>query len=167
MQSRLPCLFNESRKIRLHDGRTLVVMYQGERYGWGAYVPGETARPTSEPTPAQAIAPYLDAPVESLPLPIREFCERLEEEFHAAPRYECECCGFKTLLNPGHYDICDVCWWEDDRPTTARRGPDAPSGPNRISLRDARANFRASGASKDRFRHLARAPRPEEFPEHG
>lgn len=142
------------------------MIYQGEQYGWGAYVQSETAWPTSEPTPAQAIAACLDAPVESLPLPIREFCERLEEELRTSPRYECECCGFKTLLYPDHYEICDVCRWEDDRGATAGQGPDAPSGPNRISLTDARANFRASGASRDPVKHLVRAPRPEEFPEH-
>jgi hypothetical protein len=142
------------RRITLDDARTLVVMYQGERSRWGAYIPAETGRPASAPTPAQAIAAYLDAPVESLPLPIRELSERLEKELDAAPRYQCDCCGFKTLLNPGHYEICAVCRWEDDRVDTARarERPGAPSGPNHISLTEARANFEAFGASKEQSR---------------
>jgi hypothetical protein len=166
---RLCCLFDTSRRIDLDDGRSLVVMYQGERFGWGAYVPAEKRRPASATTPAQAIAAYLDAPVESLPVPIRRLGERLQQELSAAPRYECDCCGFRTLLNPGHYEICAVCRWEDDRAdrVRAREGPDAPSGPNHITLTKARANFRAFGAAKERSRHLARDPRPEERPAQG
>jgi hypothetical protein len=141
-------------------------MYQGEGYGWGAYVPVDKRRPASATTPAEAIAAYLDVPVESLPVPVRELGNRLEQELSAAPRYQCDCCGFKTLLNPGCYEICDVCGWEDDRADNGRRlnGPDAPSGPNRVTLTQARANFRAFGAAKERSRHLVRDPRPEEYP---
>lgn len=47
-------------------------MYQEEGFGWGAYVPIEKRRPASATTTAQAIAAYLDVPVESLPVPVRE-----------------------------------------------------------------------------------------------
>jgi hypothetical protein len=26
----------------------------------------------------------------------------------------CPCCGYKTIEERGNYDICKVCWWEDD-----------------------------------------------------
>jgi len=31
-------------------------------------------------------------------------------------RYPCPCCGYRTLISPppGTYDICEVCFWEDD-----------------------------------------------------
>lgn len=31
-------------------------------------------------------------------------------------KYACPCCGYKTLdcEPPGTYDICDICFWEDD-----------------------------------------------------
>jgi rubredoxin len=31
-------------------------------------------------------------------------------------RYACSCCGYLTLDEqpPGTFDICPVCWWEDD-----------------------------------------------------
>jgi hypothetical protein len=28
--------------------------------------------------------------------------------------FECFCCGYKTLTRRGEYEICPVCWWEDD-----------------------------------------------------
>jgi Cysteine-rich CPCC len=28
--------------------------------------------------------------------------------------YACPCCGFLTLDERGGYDICPVCFWEDD-----------------------------------------------------
>jgi Cysteine-rich CPCC len=52
----------------------------------------------------------------------------------------CPCCGYVTLDERGHYDICDVCWWEDD----GQDNDDADSvwgGPNLDSLTRARANF--------------------------
>lgn len=26
----------------------------------------------------------------------------------------CPCCGYRTIGERGNYDICKVCWWEDD-----------------------------------------------------
>jgi hypothetical protein len=26
----------------------------------------------------------------------------------------CPCCGYLTLMERAGYEICDVCWWEDD-----------------------------------------------------
>ncbi|MBW4450056.1 MAG: hypothetical protein KME38_25295 [Spirirestis rafaelensis WJT71-NPBG6] len=28
--------------------------------------------------------------------------------------YHCPCCSYKTLLERGGYEICPVCFWEDD-----------------------------------------------------
>ncbi|NIP43329.1 MAG: hypothetical protein GWN61_14025, partial [candidate division Zixibacteria bacterium] len=29
--------------------------------------------------------------------------------------YTCPCCGYRTLDDPpGSYDICGICFWEDD-----------------------------------------------------
>lgn len=55
--------------------------------------------------------------------------------------YPCPCCRYITLPTRGGYDICPVCFWEDD-------GQDDPvadevwGGPNyELSLTAARANF--------------------------
>jgi hypothetical protein len=49
----------------------------------------------------------------------------------------CPCCGRATLTARGTYQICPVCFWEDDGQDTAdadvMRG-----GPNHVSLRDGR-----------------------------
>jgi hypothetical protein len=56
-----------------------------------------------------------------------------------------------------------VCWWEDDS-AVEWDGPDAPSGPNHMSLNEGRANFARFGVSDEKFSKYARAPRPEEQP---
>jgi hypothetical protein len=143
-----------------------VVQYQGEGYGWGAYVPGAPGGPGIHPSPAAAMAAYLDVPPDELPAELAELSERMLRELAEAPRYICDCCGYRTLLATGHYEICDVCRWEDDRADNNRRlgGPDAVSGPNHISLTQARANFASFGACDEASRGSARGPRPEEIP---
>src|SRR5690349_9188568 len=101
-----------------------------------------------------------------LPRWAKEVSEHLTRELSECPRHACDCCGFLTLLNPGHNESCDVCGWEDDRADKTRReqGPDAKSGPNHITLTQARANFAAFGTSDARMSMFVRDPRPEEHP---
>ncbi|MCB9870136.1 MAG: hydrolase [Planctomycetes bacterium] len=76
--------------------------------------------------------------------------------------HPCACCGYLTLSEPGHdsYDICPICFWEDDPVQVS--DPEIPGGANRVSLRQARANFAAFGAcERDAIRHV-RAPLPDE-----
>ncbi len=58
--------------------------------------------------------------------------------------FQCPCCDFFTLDERAGYDICPVCYWEDDGTDLA--DPDSTSGPNHISLRAGRENFRRLGA---------------------
>ncbi len=55
----------------------------------------------------------------------------------------CPCCGYPSLDRRGAFDICSICWWEDD----GQDDPDADrvaGGPNAdYSLTEARANFTA------------------------
>jgi hypothetical protein len=79
-------------------------------------------------------------------------------------RYPCPCCGFLTLPEPasGTYNICTVCFWEDD--PTQLRDPDYWGGANRLSLNDARENFWTIGAGcPEDVRHV-RPPAPYEYP---
>ena len=63
----------------------------------------------------------------------------------------CPCCGYRTLAERGGYDICPVCFWEDDGTSDL----DCRSDPNRMTLREARANFRRFGAvSEADSRHV-------------
>lgn len=50
----------------------------------------------------------------------------------------CPCCGWPTLREPGVWEVCEVCAWEDD--PVARRDPTWPSPPNHgVTLAEARA----------------------------
>ncbi|MBU3129945.1 hypothetical protein LGL55_19455 [Clostridium tagluense] len=55
--------------------------------------------------------------------------------------YACPCCGYKTLSEkpPGTYEICKVCYWEDDG--LQYGDPDCEVGANQESLRVAQKNF--------------------------
>jgi len=59
------------------------------------------------------------------------------------PMFTCPCCGLNTLTEEASYDICKVCWWEDDGldNSSAHRH----SGPNHISLIRGRINVLLSG----------------------
>lgn len=58
--------------------------------------------------------------------------------------YQCPCCDYFSLPRRGQYDICPVCFWEDSGQGLDRI--DMHSSPNRMTLRQARANFVAVGA---------------------
>ncbi len=78
--------------------------------------------------------------------------------------YACPCCGYLTLPEepPGTFDICPVCFWEDDN--VQFRDPDHEGGANKVSLSQARASFREHGVSELRFERQVRPPRPDEQP---
>ena len=76
----------------------------------------------------------------------------------------CPCCGCKTLHERAAFEICPVCYWEDDGQDDGdadqvRGGPNGP-----LSLLDGRANYRRIGACDPRSVPHVRPPRPEELP---
>lgn len=58
--------------------------------------------------------------------------------------HQCPCCDHFTLEDRGQYDICPVCFWEDDGLDIGEI--DEHSGPNHLSLREGRKNFGLIGA---------------------
>ena len=62
-------------------------------------------------------------------------------------QYQCACCDYFTLYEPlGSYDICPVCFWEDD-PEIEFDKQDKPSPSNHeLTLKEARGNFIKIGA---------------------
>jgi hypothetical protein len=78
--------------------------------------------------------------------------------------YACPCCHFLTLPERGGYEICPVCFWEDD----GQDDHDADlvrGGPNgNLSLAESRANFGQFGAYDERALAHVRPPLPEEIP---
>ncbi|EPD53696.1 hypothetical protein HMPREF1210_00519 [Paenisporosarcina sp. HGH0030] len=63
-------------------------------------------------------------------------------------KYTCQCCGYKTLREGTRdsYDICKVCFWEDD--LVQNEDPDFEGGANEVSLRQAQRNFKLFGVSE-------------------
>lgn len=59
-------------------------------------------------------------------------------------KHQCPCCDYYTLSERGIYDICPVCFWEDDGIDINQL--DQHSGPNHITLRAGRSNFQKFGA---------------------
>lgn len=73
-------------------------------------------------------------------------------------KYPCPCCGYKTLDEepPGTYDICEICFWEDD--DIQFEDPDYEGGANVPSLNQARKNYLAFGACERRCLEFVRKP---------
>lgn len=66
-------------------------------------------------------------------------------------KYTYPCCGYKSLDEepPGTYDICKICFWEDDVVQFA--DPDYEGGANGASLRQAQKNYEKFGACEERY----------------
>lgn len=94
-------------------------------------------------------------------------------------KYKCLCCGYKTLDTRGEYDICPVCFWEDDAylifSEKAIKGTyydgepsesellDIPSGANDgLTLRQGQENYRSFQACKREMLPYVRKPHNDE-----
>lgn len=73
-------------------------------------------------------------------------------------QYACPCCGYLTLSEepPGTYEICSICFWEDD--AVQFNSPDNEGGANKVSLRQAQRNFVDFGACERRVLSYVRKP---------
>ena len=95
-------------------------------------------------------------------------------------KFACPCCGCRTLNERGAYDICPVCFWEDDAYIVVKEGKinavrfdkevsdddllDVPSGANHgLTLREGRDNYRRLGACEESMRMNVRKPRRSEL----
>ena len=78
-------------------------------------------------------------------------------------KYKCVCCGNNTMNSKaqGSYDICPVCYWEDD--IVQYDDPDYDGGANEISLNKARENYKRIGAISEKYLSKTRKPFKEEI----
>ena len=53
--------------------------------------------------------------------------------------YPCPCCANKTIDEPGCYEICPVCGWEDDK--AQYKDPNLKGGANRFSLKEYKEQY--------------------------
>ena len=96
-----------------------------------------------------------------------EYIDALDNRsVHAPPqegvKYPCPCCGYKTLDERGGFDICPVCFWEDDGQDDADAATNRAFSPNHMSLAQARENYKRLGVCDERFLQHVRPPLPEE-----
>jgi len=74
----------------------------------------------------------------------------------------CPCCGYYQFdKGPGSFEICPICYWEDDK--IQRDDPDYQGGANPLSLNECRNNYKKFGACEARFIALVRKPTQEEI----
>lgn len=90
-------------------------------------------------------------------------------------KYQCLCCGYKTLDSRGEFDICPVCFWEDDtyldfsvspivgkyynREPSLEELLDIPSAANHgLTLRAAQQNYHLFGACMQDMLPYVRKP---------
>ncbi len=79
---------------------------------------------------------------------------------YGTKKYVCPCCGYRTLSEKGSYEICPVCYWEDD--PVQERDPEYAGGANDLSLEESRNNYKKFGACEERFIEKVRKPLSEE-----
>lgn len=73
--------------------------------------------------------------------------------------YPCPCCGHLTFGEPpGSYEICSVCFWEDD--AIQLRWPDWPGGANRPTLIEAQKIFQETGPVRNGWSPTSNLPPP-------
>jgi hypothetical protein len=89
-----------------------------------------------------------------------EYCSRPNPVYPKGTngKYMCPVCSYFTLDSPGVYNICPVCFWEDDGTTGAHC-----FSPNGTSLEGAKENFKQFGACEHEVLKHVRRPRPEEM----
>lgn len=78
-------------------------------------------------------------------------------------KYKCPCCGFYTFDEKpeGNYDICPVCFWEDD--LLQLKNIEYEGGANHVSLVQARKNFKLFGACREDVIKYVRKPKSNEL----
>ncbi len=78
-------------------------------------------------------------------------------------KYQCPCCGYYTLISKAEnsFQICPVCYWEDDG--VQLNDIDYEGGANKISLKQARLNFKKIGAIEEKYLKDVRHPLEDEM----
>ena len=73
-------------------------------------------------------------------------------------KLKCACCNFSTVESIS--DICPVCFWQRD--FYQEEHIDDDGGPNLVSIRKAKENFKKFGAIEERLKGYVRPPLEEE-----
>lgn len=60
---------------------------------------------------------------------------------------ECLCCGYQTIAERGNYEICPICFWEDDGNNDTQKY----SSVNKMSLTEAKGIYSNLGVISNKF----------------
>lgn len=72
-------------------------------------------------------------------------------------RYTCPCCGYMVFSEPpGSYEICPICFWEDDNIQLSDFN--MAGGANKVSLLEGQKNYEKFGAVEERLIRYVRKP---------
>ncbi len=108
-----------------------------------------------------------------------------KKEKKTRKKYKCLCCGYMTLETRGEFDICPVCFWEDDAylffdeqsnmysglyyeidDIAEEKLLDIPSGANHgLTLQEGRKNYKKYGACEKSMKKHVRKPKKREYPD--
>ncbi len=81
----------------------------------------------------------------------------INEKLRRVVWHPCHVCGYLVFGQPsGSYEICPICFWEDDIVQLAF--PDLTGGANKVSLIEAQKNFVAHGVADPAFTNKVRTP---------
>ncbi|WP_425458316.1 CPCC family cysteine-rich protein [Collimonas rhizosphaerae] len=70
---------------------------------------------------------------------------------------QCDCCDYFTIAKGGDYEICPVCFWEQDWGGVSK--PNQHSAANHgLMLSEGRRNFQSFGACLERFKNKVISP---------
>jgi hypothetical protein len=75
------------------------------------------------------------------------------------PKFTCLACGYRTLTSEHDWDICPICFWEDDV-MLLEGETDTESSANALWLSQAQANFVLIGACEPPMQKHVRPPLP-------
>ena len=80
-------------------------------------------------------------------------------------RVQCPCCGYFTFdsKDDAFFEICEVCFWQYDE--VAHDKHTRIFGANKVSLDQAKKNYKEFGACETRFINSVREPYEYEYPE--
>jgi hypothetical protein len=73
-------------------------------------------------------------------------------------KFACPCCQYFTLFEFHQYQICPVCFWEDDGAVNA----EDYGGPNHMTLGQGRENYHRIGCCQERMLQRCRPPHEDE-----
>jgi hypothetical protein len=75
-------------------------------------------------------------------------------------KFVCFICGYRTLDERCGWDICPVCFWEDD--VLVEGDVDKRSPANHMTISEAQANYARIGAVSPEFLDNVRPPQKDE-----